>query len=465
MSRTSSDPDDTRRDSFDLEEMLLEAQETAEKVREDADVMALAQVEQDPKQDKSVKTTGETTSPQYSSIMEDGRTRTPRTTGRNVKPGAVAVDGISRRRRFSSESSSCSSVSDGQGRMATETETMSPVIVATLVRRHRDDDDDDDDEEEKEDEAKVTRQKPVVPSATARAAMSRRCIVGLVLGAVLLFAAITTGIVLAIVGMGGDDKQQQSPAVQSTPTASPTPFSFRAFTNTKELYLAVNEYLVNNSPDTYTAQQYGHPIGTWNVSLVTDFSRLFASDRTASLSVTFNEDITEWDTSRAVDMTGLFDSVEYFNQPIGKWDVSKVLFMDSMFFAATRFNQPLASWNVSSCQSMTQMFQWAMRFNSSIGNWDMSSVQNVDLMFYGASSFNQPLGDWDMSSFISIEGLFSGANSFNQDVSSWDVSSVENFAEAFYLSGFNLPIGSWNTSSATSMRGKSICCFLVYPSL
>jgi surface protein len=38
----------------------------------------------------------------------------------------------------------------------------------------------------------------------------------------------------------------------------------------------------------------------------------------------FNQDISNWDTSRVTDMTYMFRDTKSFNQDISKWDVSNV---------------------------------------------------------------------------------------------------------------------------------------------
>ena len=51
------------------------------------------------------------------------------------------------------------------------------------------------------------------------------------------------------------------------------------FETTRDLYIAVNAYLEDGSPETDVAERYGFPIGKWDVSR-TDFSRVFAIDLT-----------------------------------------------------------------------------------------------------------------------------------------------------------------------------------------
>ena len=64
-----------------------------------------------------------------------------------------------------------------------------------------------------------------------------------------------------------------------------------------------------------------------------------------------------------------------FNQDIGGWDVSAVTNMSRMFFGAAAFNQDIGGWDVSSVTNMNRMFVSATAFNQNIGGWDnVSSV-------------------------------------------------------------------------------------------
>ncbi|MDG1794530.1 MAG: BspA family leucine-rich repeat surface protein, partial [Flavobacteriaceae bacterium] len=57
-------------------------------------------------------------------------------------------------------------------------------------------------------------------------------------------------------------------------------------------------------------------------------------------------------------------------RPIGSWDVSNVTDMSYMFGGATSFNQPIGNWDVSNVTDMNNMFQ-RTPFNQPIGGWDV----------------------------------------------------------------------------------------------
>jgi surface protein len=59
----------------------------------------------------------------------------------------------------------------------------------------------------------------------------------------------------------------------------------------------------------------------------------------------FNQDISDWDTSNVTNMRDMFNGADSFNQDISDWDTSNVTDMSRMFFLAFSFNQDLSSWN------------------------------------------------------------------------------------------------------------------------
>lgn len=114
-----------------------------------------------------------------------------------------------------------------------------------------------------------------------------------------------------------------------SPSCANTPFA-----SARELQIAVDDYLSDNSAGTDVANMYGHPINTWCVGAVTDFSDLFASFRNLD-APSFNEDIGSWDVSRAVNFQYMFYKADAFNQNLDSWDTSSVTDMQSMFRGAT----------------------------------------------------------------------------------------------------------------------------------
>lgn len=126
--------------------------------------------------------------------------------------------------------------------------------------------------------------------------------------AVLLsFVVIIIGMTMVIVFISRDSDSPEY--VFLPPTNTPTVFvDDSVFQTTDELYHAVDAYvlLLTNSSDEFliktsdVALRYGYPISSWNVSLITNFSRVFDPTRISpELIWEFNEDLGDWDVSKA----------------------------------------------------------------------------------------------------------------------------------------------------------------------
>jgi Mycoplasma protein of unknown function, DUF285 len=125
----------------------------------------------------------------------------------------------------------------------------------------------------------------------------------------------------------------------NAPTASPTPTSPINVTNTsfvpirnrEDLLLAVDEYLNSSgSAQSEVALRHGYPIGTWDVSRVTNFSAIFSADRN-TLATYFEDDLSGWDTSSAVAMDRMFSgAVRFTGDSIASWSTDRVVSMNGM---------------------------------------------------------------------------------------------------------------------------------------
>ena len=71
--------------------------------------------------------------------------------------------------------------------------------------------------------------------------------------------------------------------------------------------------------------------------------------------------------------------------PIGEWDVSRVTDMSRMFSYATSFNGDISKWDVSSVTNMIDMFKGASSFRHTLcGAWSASAASKRG-MFDGSS--------------------------------------------------------------------------------
>ena len=242
------------------------------------------------------------------------------------------------------------------------------------------------------------------------------------------------------------------------------------------------------------------PIGEWDVSAVTEMSKMFY------YAAAFNADISKWDVSSVTDMRWMFFHAHAFNADISQWDVSSVTDMRRMFFHANSFNVDISNWDVSSVTDMTSMFYYSSSFNHILCGvaWVHSRVIGKDQMFerspgtiastpcpntltttptttvtiprYSPQSKTElrravtacltispagdcsqgahgPIGEWDVSAITDMSAMFALARAFDADISKWDASAVTNMASMFsHTNAFNSDISKWDVSAVTDMR-------------
>lgn len=278
----------------------------------------------------------------------------------------------------------------------------------------------------------------------------------------LICLAVVVAVVLTVSTQSSPDPSITSEIFPSTsPTMTLTPSyidQVSAFRTTEELYEAVDSYFLaykNGTTLNATAEftpdvilRYG-PIGAWNVSQITNFSRVFDPERNFSLSWDsieyyllwqlpydtiptaydprrFNEDLSEWDVSNAETMMGMFARADSFvGFGLEKWNVGKVKDFSFMFMGASLFKGNISKWNTSSAEFMECMFIRCFAWDDNLSEWDVSRVVHLRYMFFFAESFlGDGLENWNVSQATTMNYMFADAGLFNGDVSAWDTSSL-----------------------------------------
>jgi surface protein len=245
-----------------------------------------------------------------------------------------------------------------------------------------------------------------------------------------------------------------------------------AFQTNSELRKNVLEYLVNSSDtESDVAQFYGHPIGIWDVSEISDFSNIFrftgftglgendedinSWDVSSSISFvgmfygakSFNGNLTGWKVENAITMSTMFANAESFNPTnvtsIGQWDVAKVTDFSYMFDGARSVDDTLNSWAVGSASNFHGMFRSAQAFNQNLSAWDISNAVDISEMFSGAELFNGDLSTWEVGKVITMSSLLNDATSYNSDISNWDVSKVQDMSLMFRNTSLDVDYCAW----------------------
>ena len=254
--------------------------------------------------------------------------------------------------------------------------------------------------------------------------------------------------------------------------------------NKNELDGAINLWQGTYAQREVATALYG-PIGEWNMSQMTDMSKLF------SFSATFNSNINDWDVSNVTNMSSMFWYAKIFNQPLNKWNTSKVTDMNTMFNGTNAFNQDIntnvqtridgtqyVAWDVSNVKVMTDMFSVTTAFNQPINKWNTSNVKNMEQMFR-QSIFNQNITEnevtldneptytaWNVSNVTNMYAMFHQHYTFNNgsvDINgnpssephnelNWNTVNVTNMANMFNSATlFNSPVSTWDTSNVINM--------------
>ena len=190
--------------------------------------------------------------------------------------------------------------------------------------------------------------------------------------------------------------------------------------------------------DTTVHPMHG-PVERWDVSSVTDMSKLFKR------YTSFNADISEWVVVQVKNMSYMFEDAKSFDVDISGWDVRSVRHMHCMFKGAERFNSPLFELRGSySIYDVSFMFENAVLFNQDLSSWDLSGVARMVGMFANARAFNSPLFAMptNISSNRTMAMMFMGAVSFNQDLSRWIISSATTKMSEMFAGAekFNSPL-------------------------
>ncbi len=202
------------------------------------------------------------------------------------------------------------------------------------------------------------------------------------------------------------------------------------FTDKANLQTAVDAWCVNSDSAYLT---YGH-ISNWDVSQVTDMSKLFdgTSGTYGPERAAFNDDIGRWDVSSVTSMNGMFRNSPSFNNgdsdSINNWNIYSLTNAGDLFQYNNSFNQPINKWNMLGVTNSGGMFL-GTQFNQPLNSWNMSTVTNMAYMFYNNSAFNQDISNWDVSSVNNMNLMFNNATAFNQDISRWNVLNVTTAAE------------------------------------
>ncbi|WP_159737177.1 BspA family leucine-rich repeat surface protein [Vibrio atypicus] len=203
------------------------------------------------------------------------------------------------------------------------------------------------------------------------------------------------------------------------------------------------------------------------------------------------DDVTKACTGKITDMAYLFMGYDSFNQDISNWDTSSVKNMEGMFMQPmalpSAFDHDISGWDTSNVENFSYMFLTHVDYKHDLSGWDTSKATNwLDFISLSLSKMDMsdvpsafhndkiqaPVDRSQLDSFISnpatkdrelqfmnvsqitnFNSLFNG-KTLTADISGWDVSKGTDFSYMFSdTKSFNFDISGWDTSKGTHFIG------------
>lgn len=205
-----------------------------------------------------------------------------------------------------------------------------------------------------------------------------------------------------------------------------------------------------------TSLTNGSFLSYWDISGITSFNSFLDG------CTSFNG-VIDWsgaDISQVTSMNAMFRGcagVTGFDQDISQWQVGKVVDMSSMFEGATYFTKNLRDWDVTNVTSMNSMFR-ETAYDSSLTDWSAHNVLDMANMFRDNTSFNQGLFHLNPTSVLTMDSMLRGATGFRDDLTNWNVRQCTNFnqmLDASYFLEVN-PMLNWSICGdiSTTLLGQ-----------
>jgi surface protein len=155
----------------------------------------------------------------------------------------------------------------------------------------------------------------------------------------------------------------------------------------------------------------------------------------------FNQSLENWTPISCSNFSRMFYNRVGFDGSVLNWILpSSIAFTTDLMFSggltsiSCKLNQDLSNWNVTKATNMSGMFGFNTSFNNSgsagINSWTPVSCSNFSNMFLSASAFNQPVEGWalPMDRTYTMTNMFARATSFNQPLGLWTIVSCSSMA-------------------------------------
>jgi surface protein len=193
----------------------------------------------------------------------------------------------------------------------------------------------------------------------------------------------------------------------------------------------------------YNAVAFNQDISGWNTANVTTMANMFNG------AESFNKPLERWNVNNVTNMSYMFYGSS-FNQDISGWNTGNVTTMDSMFRNNTAFNQWISyipsksktNWDTSKVLDMSSLFEGALFFNNGQDTLELDQDQSLNWILTEGVKVSQVVTNTPSLSIINaqpftkiISGNFAYTFHNNNDATHEDITN--NYIP-FYNGGGNL---------------------------
>lgn len=162
------------------------------------------------------------------------------------------------------------------------------------------------------------------------------------------------------------------------------------------------------------AKIFNQDLKSWNVSNITNMISMFEG------AIVFNKNLSTWSINGA-NMSRMFRGADAFNNGGSAltWGLNMATNMSQMFYDAITFNQDISTWNTYGVSTMAEMFKNATAFNKlTIRKWDVRNTVILTDMFYNATAFQ---------AFYPISPGYDGTDGSTIDTPLWTFFNLQRF--------------------------------------
>lgn len=155
--------------------------------------------------------------------------------------------------------------------------------------------------------------------------------------------------------------------------------------------------------DTFSKTNFCGDVSKWNVSNVASFNSTFAFCKD------FDCDLSQWETTSAKSMIGMFWScVHFIGKGLERWNMSNVSQLNGMFYRCESLKgDTLVDWKFESLENTRLMFNQCISLNVDLSKWNVKTLFDTYQMFEDCVSLEY-VPKWDLSNVFLVESMFKG---------------------------------------------------------